>query len=151
MATTPEFTESLTAPFVLEYQYKRSLGPVLSRFFTDLRDGKIVGIKAKDGRVVVPPTEYDPRTGEALSEFVDVKPAGAVLSWTWVDAPQPKQPLQKPCAWALVKLDGADTGMLHVVDAGSPDKMKTGMRVRVRWAQERVGFITDIACFEPEV
>ena len=27
--------------------------------------------------------------------------------------------------------------------------MSTGMRVRVRWADERVGAITDIACFEP--
>ena len=45
-----------------------------------------------------------------------------------------------------VKLDGADTSMLHVVDA--PD-VSTGMRVQVRWADETVGYMTDIACFEP--
>ena len=39
--------------------------------------------------------------------------------------------------------------MLHAVDAGSPDAMRTGMRVQVRWADEREGAITDIACFEP--
>jgi uncharacterized OB-fold protein len=27
--------------------------------------------------------------------------------------------------------------------------MKTGMRVRIRWAEERKGSINDIACFEP--
>jgi uncharacterized OB-fold protein len=59
------------------------------------------------------------------------------------------QPLTHPFAWALVKLDGADTSILHAVDAGSPDAMSTGMRVRVRWADERTGRIQDIACFEP--
>jgi hypothetical protein len=28
--------------------------------------------------------------------------------------------------------------------------MSTGMRVRIRWAEEREGHIADIACFEPE-
>ena len=34
----------LTAPHVLEYPYRRSVGPVLGRFFTALRDGKLVGV-----------------------------------------------------------------------------------------------------------
>ena len=46
-------------------------------------------------------------------------------------------------------MDGADTGLLHAVDAGSADAMRTGMAVRVRWRDEREGAITDIACFEP--
>jgi uncharacterized OB-fold protein len=58
--------------------------------------------------------------------------------------------LAKPFAWALIRLDGAATAILHAVDAGGADKMKTGMRVRIRWALERVGDIHDIACFEPE-
>ena len=33
----------------------------------------------------------------------------------------------------LVRLDGADTSMLHVVDAGAPERMQTGMRVIIRW------------------
>src|SRR5262249_1726014 len=51
--------------------------------------------------------------------------------------------------WALIRLDGADTAMLHAVDAGSPAGMRTGMRVQPRWAGDRVGSIRDIACFEP--
>ena len=64
--------------------------------------------------------------------------------------PSDKHPLDRPFAWALVQLDGADTAMLHVVDAGEESKMRTGMRVRVRWREETVGEILDIACFEPE-
>ena len=50
----------------------------------------------------------------------------------------------------LVTLDGADAPLLHALDVSSPDEVSTGMRVQVRWAEERVGAITDIACFEPE-
>lgn len=147
----PPPTESaLTAPHTLQYTYKRSLGKVLSAFFSGLRDKKILGVRRKDGRVLVPPKEYDPDTAESLSELVEVGQAGVVRSWTWVARPREKQPLKTPFAYALIELDGASTPLLHAVDAGTEAKMKTGMRVRVRWAAERGNGITDIACFEPE-
>ena len=40
--------------------------------------------------------------------------------------------------------------MLHALDAGSPQNVRSGMRVRVRWRAERVGEIQDIACFIAE-
>jgi hypothetical protein len=142
-------TEVLTAPHVLEYPYKRSLGPVIGRFFTALRERRIEGIRTASGKVIVPPTEYDPETGDSLSEFVEVGHTGVVRSWAWVTQPRPNHALRRPFAWALVRLDGADTAMLHAVDAGSESAMATGMRVRVRWAAEPQGGIRDIECFEP--
>jgi uncharacterized OB-fold protein len=76
--------------------------------------------------------------------------AGVVTTWAWVAEPRENNPLKKPFAWALIKLDGADTALLHAVDAGAESKMSTGMRVKVRWRPERVGHINDIECFEPE-
>ena len=143
--------ESLTAPHVLEYPYKRSLGPVIGRFFTSLKERRIEGVRTSGGRVIVPPTEYDPETSEPLSEFVEVGATGVVMSWAWVTQSRPNHPLQRPFAWALVRLDGADTAMLHAVDAGDESAMSTGMRVRVRWAAEPQGGIRDIECFEPAV
>ena len=58
--------------FELGYTYTRSVGPVVGRFLTELKRRKIVGIKSSDGRVIVPPMEYDPETADALSEFVEV-------------------------------------------------------------------------------
>ena len=137
--------------FTLEFPYKRSLGPVVGAFLTGLRDHRILGIRDRSGRVIVPPLEYDPVTGEDLVELVDVGTAGEVTVWAWVTQPMRKHPVQRPFAWALVKLDGADTPMLHAVDTGGdPGAMSTGMRVQARWAEETVGHITDIACFEPE-
>jgi hypothetical protein len=134
----------------LEYTYQRSLGPVLSRFFTDLRDHKITGIRSKTAGVIVPPQEYDPQTSEALDEFVGVGPGGEIVSWSWVAKPRAKQPLDRPFAFALIKLDGADVPMLHAVDAGAESKLRVGARVRPRWNDDAAGSILNIACFELE-
>lgn len=141
--------QQLSADFDLEFTYTRSTGPVVGRFLTGLRDRKILGQKGSDGGVIVPPTGYDPQTSESLDEFVEVGQEGEVKTWAWVHGPREKHPLDHPFAWALVQLDGATTPMLHVVDAGQESAMSTGMRVRVRWADETVGRIQDIACFEP--
>jgi uncharacterized OB-fold protein len=140
----------LVAPHELEFPYTRSVGPVIGRFFGALMEKKVLGIRMSDGRVLVPPTEYDPQTAEPLSEFVEVGDAGVVTTWAWIADPRKDQPLDRPFAWALIKLDGADTSMLHAVDGGDDSAMSTGMRVRARWRDERVGEIRDIECFEPE-
>jgi uncharacterized protein len=139
----------LHAPLVIEYGFNRTTGPVIGAFLTGLRSGRVLGIRGADGRVVCPPVEYDPMTGEPLTEMVDVGTEGTVTTWSWVATEREGQPLPAPYALALVRLDGADTAMLHAVDAGEPGAMSTGMRVRVRWADERSGLITDIECFEP--
>lgn len=161
----------LTAPNVVEYPFSRTTGPVVGAFFTALREGFIVGIKAADGRVIVPPVEYDPETAASLTELVEVGDAGVVTTWAWVTDPRADQPLDRPFAWALITLDGADTPMVHAVDTGGDvAAMSTGMRVRARWLparpaaeadgdaegaddgvrRYREGHILDIACFVPE-
>lgn len=142
-------SRTLSAPVTVAFDYTRSTGPVLGRFLTGLRDGVIVGGLTSDGRVVVPPAEYDPLTHQATVDFVEVSPVGTVTSWSWVPEPVKGQPFDRPFAFALVTLDGADAPLLHAVDVASPSEIHTGMRVQVRWASERVGQIGDIACFEP--
>jgi uncharacterized OB-fold protein len=139
----------LRAPLEIEFDYTRSLGPVLSQFMTGLRDRRILGARGADGRVHAPPFEYDPVSAAPPGELTEVGPEGTVVSWSWMPEPLEGQPLDAPFAWALIRLDGADTVMLHAVDAGSAAVMRTGLRVRARWAASRVGSIRDIACFEP--
>ncbi len=135
--------------FTLEYPYTRTLGPVIGPFLTALRDGRILGIRC-GSRVLCPPIEFNPGTGETLSpDFVEVGPAGSVENWTWIAEPTRKHPFQEPFAFALVKLDGADTAMIHAVKAAGPEAMSTGMRVRAEFREERTGAITDVY-FVPE-
>jgi len=139
----------LRAPLEIEFDYTRSLGPVLSRFMAALAERRILGARGADGRVHAPPFEYDPVSAEPAGDLVPVGPEGTVVSWSWMPEPLAGQPLAKPFAWALIRLDGADTAMLHAVDAGSAASMRTGLRVRPRWAERPAGSIRDIVCFEP--
>jgi hypothetical protein len=143
-------TAPLRAPLEIEFDYTRSLGPVLSQFMDALAERRILGARGADGRVHAPPFEYDPVSAEPPgSDLIEVGPEGTVVSWSWMPEPLAGQPLAEPFAWALIRLDGADTAMLHAVDAGSAAAMRTGLRVRPRWAARPAGSIRDIACFEP--
>ena len=68
---------------------------------------------------------------------------GEVVSWTRVNEAREGQPFDRPFAWALVRLDGADTPMMHALDVAGPDAVSVGQRVRVVWAEERTGAIGD--------
>ena len=143
-------SRTLSQPITVAFDYTRSTGPVLGRFLTGLRDGVVIGGRTSRNEVLVPPAEFDPVTHEPTTDFVEVGPGGTVLSWVWVSEPVAGQPFDRPFAWALVQFDGADGPLLHALDVDSPDAVSSGMRVRVRWAAERTGAITDIACLEPE-
>jgi uncharacterized OB-fold protein len=141
----------LRAPLVIEYPFKRTVGPVQSAFLTGLREGILVGVRRPNGTVLCPPVEYDPETADELDQLVQLSDEGTVTTWAWIGEPRPNQPLDHAFAWALVQIDGADSGFLHAVDAGTEAAMSTGMRVRARFrpADQREGMITDIECFEP--
>ena len=145
----PETVEPLVAPHILEYTYTRSTGPALGEFLGGLRDKRIFGRRGSDGRILVPPSDYDPVTSADLTETVEVATSGTVTTWAWNETPLEGQPLDHPFAWALIRLDGADTAMLGAVDAPRTE-MATGMRVAAKWADERVGSIRDLACFITE-
>jgi uncharacterized OB-fold protein len=133
----------------IQFPYRRSLGPVFGAFMNGLTQRRITGIRCGE-RVLVPPLEWNPETGEALDhELVEVGPVGTVTSWTWVAEPTVQHPLDRPFAFALIRLDGADSTLLHAVDAGSPDALEAGTRVAPRWRAQRSGRIDDIECFVP--
>ena len=142
-------TVPLRADLVIEYPFIRTTGPVVGAFLTGLREAVLVGIRRVDGRVMVPPVEYDPVTSESLTEVVEVSSTGTIVSWTWVDPPRPGSPWDTPHGLALVLLDGADTPLLHGVLVDSADELATGLRVEAVWRDERVGHITDLLGFAP--
>jgi uncharacterized protein len=144
----PPDTDASTT-FTMELMYRRSVGPVVGAFLTGLRDQRLLASRTAEGRVICPALEYDPGTGDAVDDLLEVGPAGTVTGWTWVDEPLRKHPSDVPFAWALVQPDGADTAVLHALAVDGPEAVRTGMRVVPRWADERTGHITDLACFVP--
>ena len=55
--------------YTLEYPYTRTVGPVVGKFLTGLRDGRLYGIRCR-GKVIVPPIEFDPETGAELAHEI---------------------------------------------------------------------------------
>jgi uncharacterized OB-fold protein len=144
-------SELRTALTTLEFPYTRSTGPVIGAFLAGLQDGRILANRASDGRVLCPPLEYDPVTAARLDPpSIEVGPGATVSAWTWVAEPTSKHPLNRQFAFAMVRLDGADTALVHAVDAGSPEVMAQGMRVVARFRPQRRGMVTDIEAFVPE-
>src|SRR5215813_12500725 len=95
------FAAVAESTFRLEFPYRRSVGPIIGAFLTGLRDGKVVGIKTSAGRVIVPPLEYDPETGDGLGAdaLVEVADSGVVTTAAWVTEPLEKHPVDHPFAW----------------------------------------------------
>lgn len=141
--------ESLSAPYTVEFPFDRTVGPTVGAFLAGLRDAQLYGVRGSGGRILCPALEFDPETAEQTGELVALSGEGTVASWTWVPA-RDGDPVATDFAWALVAIDGTDGSFFHAVDVGGdPAGMETGLRVRIRWRETRVGEIGDIECFEP--
>ena len=135
---------------LMEFPYKHSTGPVIGRFLAGLKEQKkIWGQRVSGQGVVVPPTGYSEIDGSDGGEWVEVKDTGVVTAVAVVHNPiDGLHPFASPFAFVLVKLDGADTALAHVVK-DDLDTLKLGARVQAVWApdDQRRGTIRDIACF----
>src|SRR3954451_16198870 len=131
--------EQFVMDHVLEYPggYTRAVGPVIGRYLTGLRNGITEAVNLADGRALFPHAEDDPATSEPFAadgpHWIEVGPRGTVQTYTWVAEPSPRKHfLQKPFAFALIRPDGADTAILHMVDVSGPDALRVGLRVAPR-------------------
>ena len=147
--STPS-AEPLHQQQVMEFPYKHSTGPVIGRFLAGLKEQKkIWGQRASGQGVAVPPTGYSEVDGSISTQWVEVKDTGVITAAAIVHHPMAGlHPCAAPFAFVLVRLDGADTALAHVV-RDNLDKLKIGARVQAVWApdDQRCGSIRDIACF----
>lgn len=131
--------------------YSWTTGPAVGAFLTQLRDNrKIIGIKCSGcGEVMCPPKDVCPRCFVKNDQYVEVGPSGTVVGFSIVHVPNDDQPAEPPYALALVKLDGADTSLVHILGEVEVEDVEHGMRVEPVWKEERVGYLTDISHFRP--
>jgi hypothetical protein len=93
--------------------------------------------------VVVPPLGYSEVDASTGGEWVEVQNTGVITAAARVDRPVERlHPSATPFAFVLVKLDGADTALAHIVK-DDLDRVAVGARVEVVWAADeaRVGSI----------
>jgi uncharacterized OB-fold protein len=126
-------------------------GETASRFFASLRDEqKILGTRCGACRkVFVPPRKTCPQCFAEAMSWEEVGPEGEVLTFTVARKQLAALPKKVPVVFGLIKLDAADTGLLHMLGDVAPEHLRVGMRVRAVFSETRAGNIMDIAYFAP--
>ena len=100
--------------------------------------------------VLVPPKKSCNRCFALTEDWVEVGPQGDLGTYTVVRYAEPElQPYPAPYVLGIMKLDGADSGILHVVSEISPEEVHIGMRVEAVFSAEPQGSIMDIKYFRP--
>ncbi len=137
----------------LKVPYRYSMGATTSRFFAEIRDnGRILGIRCPQCDVVfVPPRTTCGRCFSQLHEWVEVGNQGTLETYTQVRYKTPVQPDVAPFYYGIIKLDGADTGLAHIVGDLKGQEPWIGMRVQAVFRGERKGNMLDIQHFKPVV
>jgi uncharacterized OB-fold protein len=135
----------------LPYQY--FAGRTGSRFLVSLRDGKkIMGVRCEAcDKTFVPPRQTCERCMADISaNWVDLKPVGTVTGFTVVRYAEPHQPVPPPYILALIRLEGADTPLAHIVKGIPISQMKAGLKVKAVFAKKTTATIRDIDHFRPD-
>ncbi len=128
-------------------------GDTATRFFVSLRDDrKIIAPKCGAcGTVFLPPRKVCPACFTDNEEWVEISDEGTLVSYSIARRPFEAIPKEKklPVIWGMIKLDGADTALLHYLDEMKPEEAEIGMRVKAVFADSRTGSIHDISHFKP--
>ena len=142
--------EEIQTPIRLDYRY--TAGGATSRFLRGLKQGRILGQRCPECRmVIVPARGACARCGVAPREEVVLPDRGTVTTFCVVHIPVPGSEVKPPFVVATIRLDGADIGLFHLVREIAPDQVRPGMRVQAVWKpREEWGYtLENIRYFKP--
>ena len=138
-------TEALSVKCTADMPYSYHAGFYYSRFLKELRDSKrIVGVKCpRCGKVYVPPRMVCRDCFVTMEEFTEVGDEGTLLAFTVTNFPYidttKGEPKKIPYTAAYIRLDGADSNIVHCLDETDEKKIKAGMRVKAVYSDDRTG------------
>ncbi len=143
--------EPLVVKSKISVPYHWWAGETASAFFIKLRDEqKISGTWcAACKKLFLPPRKTCPLCFSAQIEWKTVQPVGTVTAFTVVRRQLAAMPRKAPVIYAMIKIDGTETGLLHILDEVKPGDVKIGMRVEAKFAEVRKATIFDIEYFRP--
>jgi uncharacterized OB-fold protein len=147
---TVEPVRSIRAPARLEYRF--TAGAAQSRFLRHLAEGKILAQRCPQcGKVYVSPRGACAADGVSTKGEVQVADRGTVTTFCVVNVPFYGQKIQIPYVSATILLDGADIGLMHLIQEVDAEQVHMGMRVEAVWAppDERGPTLESIRYFRP--
>lgn len=137
----------------LRVPYNNWYGRFISAIFRELRDHRrLRGTRCPScEKVYMPPRSICPDCFAQLDELIDLPTTGTLLTYTIVNYTFGSyyQPMEAPYALGIIQLDGADTGICHLLGEVSQEDIRIGMRVQAVFKDQRKGNILDIAYFKP--
>jgi uncharacterized OB-fold protein len=148
--STTEPVTKIDTPIELRYRY--TAGRAQSRFLRGMEQGKILGQRCPQcKKVYVPPRGACASDGVATDEEVEVSDKGTVTTFCVVNVPFYDQKMEIPYVSATILLDGADIGMMHLIQEVKAEDVHMGMRVEAVWAPpgERKPTLETIKYFRP--
>ena len=151
----PEYADDGTVTVIdtpIHLEYRFTPGRASSRFLRGIEQGRIVGQRCPQCRkVYVPPRGACAACGVATDEDVEVAPTGTVTTFCIVNVPFYGQQLEIPYVSATILLDGADIGLMHLIQEVPAADVHMGMRVEAVWVEpdERKPTLESIRYFRP--
>jgi len=151
MAEWEQATEDIVYRGRIKVPYQWWIGETGSHFFIKLRDEKkLLGrYCAQCNLVFMPPRQACPRCFNKEMAWRELKDEGTLVSFAVPAYTSELHPLEPPFAYGIIKLDGADTGLTHLVAGFKEGRLKTGLRVKAVFKEDRTGDIMDIRYFQP--
>ncbi|MGH2672165.1 MAG: Zn-ribbon domain-containing OB-fold protein [Actinomycetota bacterium] len=146
----PDEVRRWDGEFPVRHRY--TPGVAGTAFFTALRDrGVLLGSRCEAcSYTYVPARLFCERCFAELAADTEVGPGGALVSFTIGFVGLEGEPLEEPETIGLVRLDGADSVLMHrVLDADEPLEIGERVEVVLRPDAERTGTILDIEGFHP--
>ncbi len=153
MANETDEREPITkidTPMRLEYQF--TAGRAASRFLRGVEQGELLGQRCPNcGKVYLPPRGSCAACGVATEEEVKVSDHGIVTTFCVVNVPFRGQQIEIPYVSATILLDGADIGIMHLLQECKAEDVRMGMRVEAVWkdAADRTPYLESIELFLP--
>jgi uncharacterized OB-fold protein len=137
-------------PGELSVGFRYTPGVGATAFFEALRDrGVFLGSHCDRCEVTyLPARAFCERCLGELEPSVECGPEGELVSWTVARRDVDERPLDPPVMFGLVRLDGADTVLLHRLVRFDGDPA-IGARVRPVLTGAREGSILDVEGFAP--
>ncbi len=142
-------TENWAVRQKIEIPFRYAAGSALTRFFEGLREKMIYASRCpRCDRRTVPPLSFCGRCWEPIEEMVCVGPRGTLESFAVV--PHTVEELAEAApvvTYGLIRLEGADTNLAHVLRMEPPAVLRVGAPVEAVWKGQRTGSILDIEHF----
>lgn len=141
----------MTVKGEIQIDYNWSVGKAGERFFTELKESKrIIGARCrKCRRVLVPPRIFCEECFVDDMEWVEVEPRGTLVTFGDCYFSTDGKRLKEPWILGIVRLNGSDGGLIHLIGEAKAEDLKIGMPMEAVFQEERNGNILDIKYFRP--